>query len=131
MPTTLPLDVYEAPEEELGKERARKLVHALETAVDAAVESKWLHVQDELTERLVTKEEFRMGLEHLRVELNARIDRVYAELNARIEQTAATLDAKIDRLNMKLNFVLLLLILIAMLWNPAVADLLRKWLGLG
>ena len=211
MPTTLPLDVYEALEEELGKERARRLVHALEKAVDAAVESKWLQVRDELLARLVTKEEFRSGLENLRLELvarieqvhaelsarmdglsarieqvrselgarieqvhaelsarmdglsarieqvytelSARIDRVHAELSARIDQVRSelgarieqvytelsaridrvqtSLEAKIERLNLKMNFVLLLLILLATLWSPPVAELLRKLLGLG
>ena len=186
MPTTLPLDVYEALEEELGKERARRLVHALEKAVDAAVESKWLQVRDELLARLVTKEEFRSGLENLRLELvarieqvrselgarieqvhaelsarieqvhaelSARIEQVHAELSARIEQVHAelgarieqvhaelgaridrvqtSLEAKIERLNLKMNFVLLLLILLATLWSPPVAELLRKLLGLG
>jgi hypothetical protein len=34
-------------------------------------------------------------------------------------------------LNLKMNFVLLLLILLATLWSPPVAELLRKLLGLG
>jgi predicted nucleic acid-binding Zn-ribbon protein len=138
MPTTLPLDVYEALEEELGKERARRLVHALEKAVDAAVESKWLQVRDELLARLVTKEEFRSGLENLRLELVARIEQVHAELSARmdglsarIDRVQTSLEAKIERLNLKMNFVLLLLILLATLWSPPVAELLRKLLGLG
>jgi len=196
MPTTLPLDVYEALEEELGKERARRLVHALEKAVDAAVESKWLQVRDELLARLVTKEEFRSGLENLRLELvtrieqvhaelsarmdslsarieqvrselsarieqvhaelsaridglsarmdslsarieqvrselGARIEQVHAELSARIDRVQTSLEAKIERLNLKMNFVLLLLILLATLWSPPVAELLRRLLGLG
>jgi len=99
--------------------------------VDAAVESKWFQVRDELIARSVTREEFRAVLENLRVEVDARIDHAQAELSGRIEQVQAALDAKIDRPNLKLNFVLLRLVLLATLWNPAVADLLRKRLGLG
>ena len=103
MPTTFPLDVYEALEEELGKERARRLVHALEKAVDAAVESKWLQVRDELLARLVTKEEFRSGLENLRLELVARIEQVHAELSARIDQVRSELGARIEQVHAELG----------------------------
>ncbi len=185
---SIPVDVYEALEDALGKESARKLVHGIEAAVEATTTVKLANLRDELFEKLVTKEVFLAHMEALRAyidqqigvlqarmdqaigtlraqmeqqgtSLQAQMDQAIGTLRAQMEQQGASLQAQIealrayidqqigilraridaletesrsryDRLNLKLNVVLVFLLLLLTVMNPTFADLLKSLLGL-
>ncbi len=126
----IPVDVYEVIEDVLGKEPARKLVHGLERAIEAALTVRLSELKDELFEKLVTKEVFLAELhaqtQQLRVEFQTQIHGLQAEVQEQIHGLQTT----IHRLNMKVNFLLILVILLLTVMNPTFVDLIKILLGL-
>ncbi len=155
----IPVEVYEVLEDALGKEPARKLVHGIEAAVEAAVTVKVTTLRDELLNRLVTKEEFYARIDALRAELRteiqAQIHGLRTEIQAQIhglrtemqtqihglrtemqtqihelQERITALEERFRRLDLKMNFVLILLVLLLTVMNPTFTDLVKSMLGL-
>ncbi len=111
----LSYEVYKILEEELGKEKADKVVRILEESLKIietkAKEQKPIlkaEIKEELKRELVTKEEFHGELKALRLELERRI----------------------DRLEVYLKVLIGLVILGLTLLNPAFLDLIKSIFGL-
>ena len=144
----IPVEVYEVLEDALGKEPARKLVHGIEAAVEAAVTVKVTTLRDELLNRLVTKEEFYARIDALRAELRteiqAQIHGLRTEMQTQIhglrtemqtqihelQERITALEERFRRLDLKMNFVLILLVLLLTVMNPTFTDLVKSMLGL-
>ncbi|MCS6958282.1 MAG: hypothetical protein RMK75_07525 [Aquificaceae bacterium] len=117
----LSYEVYKILEEELGKEKADKVVKVLEESLlkieEKAKEQKPIlkaEVKEELLKELVTKEEFYGELRVLKLELEKRIDRVEADLSRRI-----------DRIELLLKVLIGLVVVGLTLFNPAFVELLK------
>lgn len=115
MAQSIPIDVYQFLEERVGKEEAKKVASAIEIGLDviekkadAVALQKKLELKDELTKELVTKAEFFGEIKALRIEL----------------------EGKIERLNQKLNFMIVLMIIALTLMNPVVAEIIKHALKL-
>ncbi len=67
-------------------------------------------------------------IERVASTLDAKIESVRGELDAKIENVRVGLDAKIDRVNLKLNFLIILMIIALTLMNPVVAEALKNLL---
>lgn len=119
MPVTLPIEVYEAFEKGLGKEDAKKVVKSLEATISEATEYKWKTTKDELLDAIrrefVTRELFEERMNTMKVELEGKIEFVKAD---------------IKKLNMKLNFLIVLMIIALTLMNPVMADIIKNLLKL-
>jgi hypothetical protein len=72
MPFTIPAEVY------IGAEKAKKIVKAFETIIDAEIVNKWaqtkFELRDELLKEFVTKKEFETKIESVRIELSKEIE---------------------------------------------------------
>ncbi len=112
MSVTIPFEVYEEFERGLGKEGARKVVKALESVISDATEYKWKSTKDEILDAMrkefVTRELFEERMNNLRVELEGRM----------------------ERLNTKLNFIIILMIIALTLMNPVAAEIIKNFLKL-
>jgi len=108
MPAILPLDAYEVLEEGLGKERARKLVKALEVTISDAIEHRWTTTKEELLDAIrkefITKnvfEEkmnaFEEKLNALRTELLDKIEKEKIELLGKMDKDKTELLGKIEK----------------------------------
>ena len=113
-----PLEAYRTLETQLGKEIADKYIAAfelgfeqLEKRVDAGMTERKLQVRDELLREVATKEE---------------LQQVKAELRTEIQ----VVKADVERVNIKLNFLIVLVILILTVMNPAAAKIIEHWLKL-
>ena len=64
MGVTLPIDIYEALEKQLGKEDAKKVVKSLEATISENIEHTWVKTKTELVEEMekkfVTKADFKV-----------------------------------------------------------------------
>ena len=144
----IPVEVYEAIEDVLGKEPARKLVHGLERAIESALTVRLTELKDELFEKLVTREVFRAELHAqtqqlrtefqeqihgLRTEFREQIHGLRTELQGQIhglQERITALEERFRRLDLKMNYVLILLVLLLTLMNPTFAHLVQRLLGL-
>ena len=146
-------------EKGLGKEGAKKVVKGLESVISEATEYKWKATKDEILDAMkkesVTRELFeeRMGLHNekinaLRVELDGKIENVRVGLEGKIENFRVALEEKIEnvrigldgkielvkadikRLDMKLNFLIVLMIIALTLMNPVMAEIIKNLLKL-
>ena len=162
----IPVEVYEALEDVLGKEPARKLVHGLEEAVRAVVTVQVTVLRDELLDKLVTKEVFLAHMEALWAKFQEQIQGLRAEFQtqiqtqvqglrqefqtqiqtqiqglrqefeermtrledrvANLENRMAVLEGQYERLNLKMNFLILLLLLLMTVLNPTFVNLLKS-----
>ncbi|MDW8095558.1 MAG: hypothetical protein RMK35_04690 [Aquificaceae bacterium] len=117
----LSYEIYKILEEELGKEKADKVVKVLEESL-SKIEEKVkeqkpilkVEVKEELLKELVTKEEFYGEIRALRLELERRIDKVEADLGRRI-----------DRIELLLKVLIGLVVVGLTLLNPAFVELLK------
>ena len=130
MDMALPYDFLNFVEKEYGKEKAaefsniyEKTVNSFEIkAIDLALQKK-LELKDELTKELATKADLQI--------LKADLQIVKAELRDEFHLEFAKLSARIDKLEIKLNFLIILMIIALTLMNPVVAKLISNWLKLG
>ncbi|MCS6998916.1 MAG: hypothetical protein NZL86_05935 [Aquificaceae bacterium] len=131
--TTISYEVYKILEEELGKEKADKVVKVLEESLlkieEKAKEQKPIlkaEVKEELLKELVTKEEFYGELKVLRLELERKIDGVEADLSRRMDG----IEARIDKIELLLKVLIALVVLGITLLNPAFVDIIKLTFGL-
>ncbi|MEJ5339149.1 MAG: hypothetical protein ACK42C_03145 [Aquificaceae bacterium] len=125
-------EVYRILEEELGKEKADKVVKVLEESLkvieEKVKEQKPLlkaEIKDELKKELVTKEEFYGEMRSLRLELEKIIDKVEADLTNRINKVESDLGRRIDRVELLLKVLIGLVVVGLTLLNPAFVELLK------
>ncbi|MEW6102772.1 MAG: hypothetical protein AB1630_02970 [bacterium] len=111
MAQAIALDIYQYLEGRLGKEEADKVASAIEVGLDVIEEkasslaiSKKLELRDELTKELASKAD----LQVVRTELKGEI----------------------DKLNMKINFLIVLTIIALTLMNPVMAEIIKGLLNL-
>jgi len=116
---------------------------------------KKLELKDELTKELASKADIMLSrvelegkIETVRAELESKIEKVRTELEGKIENTRIELEKKIEivraelqttraelkseieRLNLKLNLLIVLVIIALTLMNPVVAEIVKKWFGI-
>ena len=101
MPVTIPIEAYEELEKGLGKEGAKKVVKALESVISDTTEYKWKVTKDELLDG-ISKEFVTKGL----------------------------FEAELKRVEMKLNFLIILMIIALTLMNPVMAEIIKGLLKL-
>ncbi|MBF0536626.1 MAG: hypothetical protein HQL03_00050 [Nitrospirae bacterium] len=118
MSVTLPLEVYEALEKGLGRDSAKQIVNAFETAISDVTEYKWKTSKDEL----LTEMEKRFATK-------AELALQEARINARIDKLESKLESKIDKLESKLLLYFLILMFVIILTNSNALDLLHNFLG--
>jgi predicted nucleic acid-binding Zn-ribbon protein len=75
-------------------------------------------------------ENLRTELKGIRAEFRSEIENVRLEFRGEIAKVRTELQSQIDKLNMKLNFLIILVIIVLTLMNPVVAELIKKWAGL-
>ena len=109
MQVAIPFDIYLLLEEKLGKAEALKVGKAIETSLSAINEHAETVV---LQKKLEIKEE-------LSKELASKADVVLVKTELR---------AEIKLLNVKLNFLIILMIIALTLMNPVAADIIRGWI---
>ncbi len=113
--TTIPIELYKILEDKLGKEQATEVVNLYEQTADALHTSVKISVKEELKEELATKSD-----------LKAEIALVCQEM----QTIKAELEGKIAKLDQKLNFLLVLMIIALTLMNPVVAEIIKGLLKL-
>ncbi|MBF0345770.1 MAG: hypothetical protein HQL06_16265 [Nitrospirae bacterium] len=104
MAVTLPLEVYESFEKNLGREDAKRVVKTIETTISDVTEYKWKTSKEELLSEI--RKEF-----------------------AEIKNEYAT-KADLSLLEAKIRLYFLVLIFVIILTNSKALDLLYKLLGL-
>jgi predicted nucleic acid-binding Zn-ribbon protein len=127
---------------ELVNELATKAeLNAVKTELKADIENLRAELKGEIenlrTELKGIRAEFRGEIENLRTELKgiraefrSEIENVRLEFRGEIAKVRTELQSQIDKLNMKLNFLIILVIIVLTLMNPVVAELIKKWAGL-
>ena len=136
------IEVLEAKIESVRSELDAK-IERVATELDAKIESvrseldaKIERVRSELDAKIENvKNELGAKIEMLGSSLEAKIEKIageqgakVSELDAKIENVRIGLDAKIDRVNLKLNFLIILMIIALALMNPVVAEALKNLL---
>jgi hypothetical protein len=122
MAQSIPIDVYQFLEERVGKEEAKKVATAVEIglgviekrAEEVALQKK-LELRDELTKELASKTDILLVRQEMQT--------IKAELEAKIELVET-------RLNTKLNFLIVLMVIALTLMNPVAADIIKQFLKL-
>ncbi|MCX7762137.1 MAG: hypothetical protein N2252_04780 [Candidatus Kryptonium sp.] len=131
--------------DELTKELASKAdVVLVRTELESRIENVRVELQNTRIDLERQIENVRSELQSTRAELDTKIESVRAELqtaraelDAKIENVRAELQtvktelkSEIDRLNLKLNFLIILVIIVLTLMNPIVAEIVKKWAGI-
>jgi len=155
---SIPIDLYEKLERKFGREEAFEIAKMIEDffkfmerRADEIALQKKVELRSELVNELATKAELnavktelKADIENLRTELKgirAEFRRIRAEFRSELEnvrlefrgeiaKVRTELQNQIDKLNMKLNFLIILVIIVLTLMNPVVAELIKKWAGL-
>ncbi|MBF0319079.1 MAG: hypothetical protein HQL01_04660 [Nitrospirae bacterium] len=158
MPTTLPIEIYDLLERQVGKEDARDVGRILTASLDtieikanALVEQKKAEIKDELTKELATKEELaklegrlnekiaavKEELAKLEGRLNDKVTAVEGRLNEKIaavkEELAkleGRLSEKLTAMDWKMKVYFLILTFVVLLTNPKALDLIARLFGL-
>ena len=120
---------------ELVNELATKAeLNAVKTELKADIERLRTELKGEIEN---VRAEFRGEIENLRTELKgiraefrSELENVRLEFKGEIAKVRTELQSQIDKLNMKLNFLIILVIIVLTLMNPVVAELIKKWAGL-
>jgi predicted nucleic acid-binding Zn-ribbon protein len=120
---------------ELVNELATKAeLNAVKTELKADIERLRTELKGEIEN---VRAEFRGEIENLRTELKgiraefrSELENVRLEFRGEIAKVRTELQSQIDKLNMKLNFLIILVIIVLTLMNPVVAELIKKWAGL-
>ncbi len=138
MATVLPIEIFELLEEKVGKESAKEVIKIIEEALNAIEEKskevalqRKLEIKEELTKELVTKADLML----VKTELEGKIDKEISRLEGKIDKEISKLEGEIkvvksdiDKINMKLNFLIILVIIALTLMNPVVAELIMRFL---
>ncbi|TAE33873.1 MAG: hypothetical protein EAZ92_00310 [Candidatus Kapaibacterium sp.] len=129
MAYTIPLGFYQHIEEKFGKELATEVAKTLESGVllieeqaKALAVQKKIELKDELTKELVTKAEFMGEMKAVREEIKT--------VREEIKTVETRLQGELKTMNLKINFLIGLMILALTAMNPVVAELLKRWLKL-
>jgi hypothetical protein len=144
MAYTLPLEVYQHIEDRFGRELATEVSKTIEDAIAVMneqavmlVAQKKVELKEELTKELVTKAEFQGEFKALREEMKAMEFRLMGEIKTVETRSQGEtrvlreeMNGKFNSLNMKLNFLIALMILALTVMNPVAAELLKRWLKL-
>ncbi|MBF0539605.1 MAG: hypothetical protein HQL03_15270 [Nitrospirae bacterium] len=112
MTVTLPLELYEALEKSLGREGAKQVINAVETAISNVTEYKWATSKDAL-------------LSEMKKEFATKAD--LALLKADLALQEARINSRIDKLESKMLLYFLILIFVIILTNSRALDLLYKF----
>ncbi len=133
MAYSIPLEFYQQIEEQFGKELAAKVAKTVESGVQRVEEEakalavqKKIELKDELTKELVTKAEFMGEMKAVREEIKTVETRLQGEIKALCEE----MNGKFSSMNLKINFLIGLMILALTAMNPVVTELLKRWLKL-
>lgn len=150
MPQVLSIELYQLLEEKLGKEEAKKVASAIEIGfeviekkADSIALQKKLEIREELAKEIASKsdilllrEEFfgetrsiRQEMQAMRQEMQTirqEMQTIKVELEGKIELVKA--DA--IKLDMKLNFLIVLMIIALTLMNPVMAEIIKNLLKL-
>jgi hypothetical protein len=133
MAYAIPLELYQQIESQLGKELATQVAKTVENSVllmeeqaKALAVQKKMELKDELTKELVTKAEFVGEMKALREEMKVQDVRLQGEMRALREE----MNGKFSTMNLKINFLIGLMILALTAMNPVVAELMKRWLKL-
>jgi DNA anti-recombination protein RmuC len=109
---------------ELVNELATKAeLNAVKTELKADIERVRAELKGEI-------ENLRTELKGIRAEFRSELENVRLEFRGEIAKVRTELQSQIDKLNMKLNFLIILVIIVLTLMNPVVAELIKKWAGL-
>jgi predicted nucleic acid-binding Zn-ribbon protein len=148
---SIPIDLYEKLERKFGREEAFEIAKMIEDffklmerRADEIALQKKVELRSELVNELATKaelnavktelkadiENLRTELKGIRAEFRSEIENVRLEFRGEIAKVRTELQSQIDKLNMKLNFLIILVIIVLTLMNPVVAELIKKWAGL-
>jgi len=146
---TMPYEMTQELELGLGKERAQKFItffeklseNVEEKANGLAIQKK-LEIKDELSKELASKADLALTQSILKSDiklvdtnLKAEIKQFEARLNSRMDQLDASLRAEMKfsetKLTMRMNFLVILMILLIASMNPVVTKLISNWLKLG
>jgi hypothetical protein len=122
MAYSIPLSFYQEIEEKFGKELATQVAKTVENGIQLVEEQakemavqKKTELKDELTKELVTKAEFAGRIDVLEAKFQGEIKVVREEMKT---------------MNLKINFLIGLMILALTAMNPVVAELMKRWLKL-
>jgi predicted nucleic acid-binding Zn-ribbon protein len=148
---SIPIDLYEKLERKFGREEAFEIAKMIEDffkfmerRADEIALQKKVELRSELVNELATKaelnavktelkadiENLRTELKGIRAEFRSELENVRLEFRGEIAKVRTELQSQIDKLNMKLNFLIILVIIVLTLMNPVVAELIKKWAGL-
>jgi len=148
---SIPIDLYEKLEQKFGREEAFEIAKMIEDffklmerRADEIALQKKVELRSELVNELATKaelnavktelkadiENLRTELKGIRAEFRSELENVRLEFRGEIAKVRTELQNQIDKLNMKLNFLIILVIIVLTLMNPVVAELIKKWAGL-
>lgn len=148
---SIPIDLYEKLERKFGREEAFEIAKMIEDffkfmerRADEIALQKKVELRSELVNELATKaelnavktelkadiENLRTELKGIRAEFRSELENVRLEFRGEIAKVRTELQNQIDKLNMKLNFLIILVIIVLTLMNPVVAELIKKWAGL-
>lgn len=148
---SIPIDLYEKLERKFGREEAFEIAKMIEDffklmerRADEIALQKKVELRSELVNELATKaelnavktelkadiENLRTELKGMRAEFRSELENVRLEFRGEIAKVRTELQSQIDKLNMKLNFLIILVIIVLTLMNPVVAELIKKWAGL-
>ncbi len=136
MAHAITMELLQLLEDKLGKEEGRKVAEAINIGLDviekkaeAVAFQKKLELRDELTGELASKADImliRQEMQTMKVELEAKIDQNKIALEGKIE----LVKADIRKLDMKLNFLIVLMIIALTLMNPVMAEIIKNLLKL-
>ncbi|MFZ3091551.1 MAG: hypothetical protein WA240_13145 [Nitrospirota bacterium] len=148
MPVTIPIEAYEELEKGLGKEGAKKVVKALESVISEATEYKWKVSKEEILDAM--RKEFdnmrgefngqsnslRSEFNGLRSEFNGHLNSLRSEFDGLRNElrkefvTKELFVSELKRVEMKLNFLIILMIIALTLMNPVMAEIIKGLLKL-
>jgi len=133
MPVTIPIEAYEELEKGLGKEGAKKIVKALESVISDATEYKWKVSKEEIIDAMRKESDnMRSEFNGLRGEFNG-LRNVFDGLKVELRKEFVTkelFESEFKRVEMKLNFLIILMIIALTLMNPVMAEIIKGLLKL-
>ncbi|KJR40311.1 hypothetical protein MCHI_003786 [Candidatus Magnetoovum chiemensis] len=95
MEVTLPIEIYEAFEDGLGKDNAKIVVKSLEAAMSNITDYKWKTTKDELLNDIRKEFTTKGDLQIVKTELEGKIEKLRTEMAGEFKSLRAEIDAKI------------------------------------
>ncbi|MBI5186119.1 MAG: hypothetical protein HZA01_10400 [Nitrospinae bacterium] len=116
MATALPLEIYEILERKVGRDEAKEVIRIIDASLDAIEKraegvalQKKLESKDELAKELATKADM-------------------ARLEGKMDADIARLEGRFEKLNQKLNFMIVLMVIALTLMNPVMAEVIKGFM---